>query len=227
MSRSAYRSSIPPQAVEIIEERHPNGTKQSASYVIGGEKVGRREWDEDGRLLVEEPVRGDVWHGNVAHFYPGGHLEEVQPYRQGRMHGTGKQWSEDGRLLVTWKLSHGTGLDLWCDSGTGTLAEEHYWPEEGELGYQRQWNADEQTICEEYSYVLGKGYHGIWREWNERGRLQRGFPDFYVNDRKVTRRQYLKACQADPTLPPYRPEDDDPHRELPAEYLAQRKKTQR
>jgi antitoxin component YwqK of YwqJK toxin-antitoxin module len=208
--------------VEVIEGRHPNGTKQVACYVIDGEKVGCREWDEDGQLLAEVPMRGGVRHGNVAYFYPGGQLEEMQPYRHGQMHGTGRQWSEDGRLLVTWQLNRGTGLDLWCDSGTGTLAEEHYWPREGGLGYGRDWNVDEKTIHEEYFYALGRGYHGVWREWAGRGGLRRGFPHFYVNDRKVSKLQYLKACQGDPTLPPYRPEEDDPHRALPAEYLAQK-----
>jgi hypothetical protein len=100
------------------------------------------------------------------------------------------------------------------------FAEEHYWPSEGKLGYKRQWNSDEKTVWQEYFYALG--YHGLWREWNARGRLFRVFPRYYVNDVQVTRRQYLKACQSDPTLPPYRPEEDDPQRPLPAEYLAQR-----
>ncbi|HXG12227.1 MAG TPA: hypothetical protein VNK04_20905 [Gemmataceae bacterium] len=52
---------------------------------------------------------------------------------------------------------------------------------------------------------------------------KRGFPQFYVNDVKVTRRQYFRACEKDPTLPAYRPEEDKPSRKLPPEYVAQRK----
>jgi hypothetical protein len=222
MTRRAYKSSIPTHAVEVVDAYHPSGAKKSASYFVGSEKVGYREWDEDGQLEFEYAMAGGVKHGHEYRFHPNGQLLEKETYRTGRLHGVGRQWAEDGRLLVTWKLVNGTGLDLWCDNLTGTLAEEHYWPKQGELGYKRQWNGDEQTVWQEYFYVLGKGYHGVWREWNARGRLRRGFPRYYTNDQQVTRRQYLKASEADPTLPAYRPEEDDAHRQLPPEYLAQR-----
>jgi hypothetical protein len=220
--KSPYSSSIPADAREVVEYYHANGTKKAASYFVGPEKVGFREWYEDGRLDFEYALRRGVKHGNWYSFYPNGQLEELQPYCDGHLHGTGKQWAEDGQLLVTWKLDHTTGLDLWCDHLTGTLAEEHYWPRVGELGYKRQWNADEETVWEEYHYCLG--YHGIWREWNARGRLRRGFPRFYVNNVKVTKRQYLRACEAVLTLLPYRPQDDSPQRELPLEYVRQKER---
>jgi antitoxin component YwqK of YwqJK toxin-antitoxin module len=224
MSRRTYQTSIPADATEVVEEWHPNGAKAYACYFLGGERVGCRQWDEDGGLMYDCGMRAGVRHGNVYCFYANGQMEEVQPYRNGQMHGTGKQWSEEGELLITWQLTNSTGVDLWCDSRTGTLAEEHFWPGPEDLGKARQWNNDEKTVWQEYFYGLDKGYHGVWREWNARGRLRRGFPRYYVNDRKVTRRQYLRACAGDPTLPPYRPEEDDPHRQLPAEYLRQRKK---
>jgi antitoxin component YwqK of YwqJK toxin-antitoxin module len=223
MSRRTYGTSIPADAVEVIEEYHPGGTRKAVSYFVGGDKVGQRWWYEDGSLEFEEQMRGGEVHGHMYRFYESGQLMEVQPYCDGKMHGTGQQWSEDGRLLVAWQLARGTGLDLWCDSSTGTLAEEHRRPGEGQLGYTRQWNADERTVWQEYCYVLGLGYHGVWREWNTRGRLRRGFPRYYVNDRRVTKRQYLRACRTDPMLPRYRAEEDDPHRKLPPEYLAQRR----
>jgi hypothetical protein len=222
MSRRAYKTSIPAHAVEVIEEYHPNTAKKSASYFMGGEKVGYREWDENGHLEFEAGMRDGVRHGNEYRFYENGQLLEKETYRDGVRHGIGRQWSEDGHLLVTWKLVNGAGLDLWCCTVTGTLAEEHYWPRKEELGYTRQWNGDEKTVWQEY-FSSDLGYHGIWREWNEWGRLRRGFPRYYLNDQKVTKRQYLKACESDPTLPPHRAEDDDSHRQLPVEYLAQKR----
>jgi hypothetical protein len=221
LNRRAYRTSIPADAAEAVEARHANGAKKSASYFLGGEKVGFRQWDGEGRLEFESALRGGVRHGHEYRFHPNGRLLEKETYREGRLHGVGRQWAEDGRLLVTWKLVDGTGLDLWCNDD-GTLAEEHHCPREGELGYARQWNGDERTVWQEYFYVLGRGYHGVWQAWNARGRPRRGFPRYFVAGRRVTRRQYLGACRADATLPPYRPEDDDPHRDLPAEYLTQR-----
>jgi hypothetical protein len=38
-----------------------------------------------------------------------------------------------------------------------------------------------------------------------------------VNGVKVTKRQYLKACAADPKLPPFRAKDNQPSRRFPAE----------
>ncbi len=221
MTRRAYRTAIPSHATEVVESRHPDGTRETASYFLGGEKVGLREWFEDGQLFFEYAMRNGVKHGPEYRFHENGVLMEKMGYRNGVLHGTGTQWSEDGRLLVTWKLVNSTGLDLWCDE-VGHLAEEHYRPRPGELGYHREWNGDEKTVWQEYFYVLGKGYHGVWREWNEQGRIRRGFPRFFVNDQRVTKRQYLRASEADPVLPPYRPEDDDPHRDLPTRYLAQR-----
>jgi hypothetical protein len=224
MSRREYKTSIPVDAAEKVESRHPTGSIKSASYFLGEEKVGYREWFDDGQLDFEYALREGIKHGPEYHFCANGQLLEKETYRHGRLHGTGKQWSESGRLLVSWRLVNGRGLDLWCDTCTETLAEEHYWPREGERGYSRAWNDDEKTVWQEYFYALSKGYHGIWREWNARGRLRRSFPRYYVNDRKVTKRQYLRACETDHTLLPYRAEDDDPHRELPAEYVAQREK---
>jgi antitoxin component YwqK of YwqJK toxin-antitoxin module len=124
MSSRAYRTSIPSGAVEVVEEYYPTGERKSSSYFLGGEKVGFRQWDEAGRLEFEYAMRGGVKHGHEYRFYPNGRLEDKETYREGRLHGVGRQWSEDGRLLVTWKLVDGTGLDLWCDTQTGTLAEE-------------------------------------------------------------------------------------------------------
>jgi antitoxin component YwqK of YwqJK toxin-antitoxin module len=166
-------------------------------------------------------MRNGVKHGNEYRFHPNGKLLEKKTYCNGRPHGIGKQWAEDGRLLVTWKLVNGSGLDLWCDY-EGRLAEEHYWPKPGERGYARQWNSDERTVYAEYFYRAGIGYHGIWRKWNRLGRMMRGFPRFFVCDRKVTKNEYFKICKADSTLPPYLTSDDDPHRVLPEEYLRQR-----
>jgi hypothetical protein len=221
MSRRAYRTSIPADAAEVVETRHANGLKKSASYFVGGEKVGHREWDEDGWLDYEYALRGGVKHGYEYRWLAEDRLLSKEPYRDGRLHGVGRQWAEDGRLLVTWKLVHGTGLDLWCNDD-GTLAEEIAFPKEGERGYKRMWNADQRTVWVEELWVAGSWSFGICRQWNDEGRLRRGFPRFRTPSGVVTKRQYLRACQQDPTLPPYRPEDDAPHRELPAAFLAQR-----
>jgi hypothetical protein len=221
MKRSAYKTSIPAQAAEVIDEYHANGVKSRASYVLAGEVVGHRAWVEDGHLDSEYGMSHGNKHSPVYFFHDNGQVMSREIYRNGTLHGICKQWAEDGRLLVTWKMVNGTGLDLWCNDD-GTLIEALYY-KEGEPLYQRFW-ADEKTLMRER---LWGSFVEIRREWTISdkgpGRLKRGFPHFYLKGVRVTKREYVKACKADPSLLPYRPEDDDPHRELPAEYLAQRK----
>ena len=42
------------------------------------------------------------------------------------------------------------------------------------------------------------------------------YPRFIDGPRDVTLEEYRAVCARDPTLPPYRPEDDDPRRTPPA-----------
>ncbi len=223
MKPKAYQSAIPAGAREEVEKRYPSGAKQSAWYWLGGEKVGYRLWVEEGWLEWEYALRHGVKHGPEYWFFADEWLLSKETYVAGRVHGKAWQWAEDGRVLVTYRMRHGVGLDLWCDTETGTLAEEWYWPAVGQRGYSRHWNEDERTVYEEYFFVGSKGYHGVWREWNRAGRLRRGFPRFYVNDVRVTRRQYVEACRHDPRLVSYKEQDDDPHRPLPQEYTRQRR----
>ena len=86
----------------------------------------------------------------------------------------------------------------------------------------RWWNENNKSIWREESWLHGLGWHGILRDWNGKGRLCRGFPQFYVNGERLTERQYLCACESDQSIPPYVPEQDQQYRTLPKEYLAQR-----
>jgi hypothetical protein len=113
----------------------------------------------------------------------------------------------------------GTGIDLWRqqrDDGSIYLSEARYLKDGVLHGYEWWMNEDQRTVHGEMHYN-GRGFHGIWREWNNQGRLRRGFPQYYVNHQKVTKKRYLKACETDPTLPPFRSEDNDPAREFPPE----------
>ena len=222
-NRRCYRSSIPATATQIIEKRYENGNAEAAYFYLDGEQVGFRQWDETGELEFEYGIQNGKKHGREYRFHPGYYLLEVTPYRNGLMHGVGKQWAADGTVLITYKMTNGSGLDLWCSHENQTLSEEFYWPKEGESGYSRRWNDDEKSINEEYFFAAGKGYHGIWRRWNDRGHFRRGYPQYYVADQRVTKRKYLSACLTDATLPPYCREDDGPVRTLPQEYLRQRR----
>ena len=86
-------------------------------------------------------------------------------------------------------------------------------------GYERWWYGDNKTIWSEQHFQDGQS-HGIYREWNGLS-LRRGFPRYYANGQKVNKRQYLKACEQDPSLPEFSEADNRPCRALPHELMAQ------
>lgn len=223
MNRKGYKSLIPKSAREVVDKRYADGAKEESSFFVARKKVGRRSWWDDGQLRSEWGLKDGKKHGNALDFDPNGQLSSVEPYRNGKPHGKATQFASDGSVLVCYVMRDGVGLDLWCQD-KGKLSEEHYCPADSELGYTRWWNWDNKSIHSEESWLNGFGWHGILREWNDKGRLRRGFPQFFVKGQRVTKRQYLRACESDSLLPPYIPQQDQPYRTLPPEYLAQRKK---
>ncbi|NOK63791.1 MAG: hypothetical protein GFH27_549283n23 [Chloroflexi bacterium AL-W] len=147
-----------------------------------------------------------TWHENEQ-------LCEVMWYKQGQEHGTNKQYDEQGNLIGTYTMVHGTGVDLWF-AKPGVISEERHYQDGAHHGYERWWTADNQTISEEGHFWHGVE-HGIFREWNASGRLRRGYPHYFVLGNRVNKRQYIRACQQDPTLPPFNADDNEPTRQLP------------
>src|SRR3954447_11198224 len=113
-------------------------------------------------------------------------------------------------------MDHGTGVDLWRNNGSlseGGDLRDGKWD-----GYERWWNHDNVGVWLE-KHFHENVEHGVSRDWNVKGRLRRGYPRYFVNGERVTKRQYVSACKRDPTLPLYRSDDDRPERSLPSEYL--------
>lgn len=210
---------IPFGAVEEIEDRWPNGNKQSAFYSVHGEKIGYRYWDEDGSLSMEYGLKGDQRHGRFRTLYSEGKPSEEAFFIDGKEHGITRQYDYDGNLIGCYEMHYGTGADLWYWE-KGVLSEERYY-KDGQLdGYVRWWNWDNTTVWSEEHFNDGE-YHGIFREWNDHNVLRRGSPKYFVNGQKVTKRQYLKACERDPSLPKFSAEDNLPYRKLPRDLMAQ------
>ena len=105
-------------------------------------------------------------------------------------------------------MNMGTGIDLWWGRA-GYLREEHRMNDGLPHGFERWWSTKNE-VYDEQQWFNGK-WHGIHRRWTRR-KLDRGFPQFHINNVKVTKRGYLRAAKTDPTLPPYDPKDDSPRR---------------
>jgi len=236
-----YKSDIPKNAEERMTRRHASGEKASAQYFVRGNLVGDRCWDnthgpfgEDPvprplhkRLTWEMPYRNGVMHGR--HYYlENGLVTFIEPHKNGQRHGIARQYGDDGKLIGSYRMVHGTGIDLWRNerlawrdgtckpSGECYLAEACYWVEGQLQGFVWWINEDQQSVFVERHLFKGLD-HGIHREWNGHGRLSRGYPKYFVQGKQIKKRQYLRACLIDPTLPVFREKDNKPRRTFPPE----------
>jgi len=206
------RPIIPPKAREKVVKRHETGFKQVALYYLDRKLIGHRSWDDQGRLAVEYAIRNNLMHGPFRGYHSNGTLSWVTQFVDGKEHGMSRQYDQNGNLIGTYRMKHGTGVDLWY-SAPGELSEERHLRDGKWEGFERWWNTN-HTVWEE-THFKGGVEHGIKRAWNSRGRLRRGFPQFLIRGMKVTKQKYLRACKQDSSLPLYRTEDDNPKRTPP------------
>jgi len=223
-----YQSSIPPGAKEhVVTEYSQEGLPsdrggctihlRETECRYRGKVVGKRFYEEDGTLVQEIPLNGGNVHGIKYAWYDSGALQSAEPYLEGRQHGTARQWLEDGQLMGTYTLIRGTGLDVWRQQrpdGTVYISEIHSYRDGCPDGFTWWFWEGEASVWSEEHFQSGLP-HGIERRWNTTGRLCRGYPKYYVQGKQVTKRAYLRAAEADPTLPSFRAEDNCPVRVFP------------
>ena len=99
--------------------------------------------------------------------------------------------------------------------GSYRLSEVRYLLKGERHGFE-WWLNEDGTVFEESHHVHGQA-HGIERQWNDRKRLRKGFPRYWVKGVRVDKRQYLRACEGDSTLPRVRAADQRPRRTFPKE----------
>lgn len=216
-----YRSSIPKEAHErIISTFSKSRRKHKADYVLNGKVVGVRYFHETGQLESEYALKDGLMHGIAFRSDVPGELLSAEPYAHGLPHGVAKQWSADGTLVGTYRMTRGTGVDLWWaehgESGESYLSEARYLRDGKLHGFEWWLNEDQRSVWSECHFQNSQK-HGIERSWNQKGRLRRGHPKYWINDRCVTKRQYLRESGNDGSLPPYREIDNRPARDFPPE----------
>jgi hypothetical protein len=221
--RGQPKPSIPAGATERVTKVHESGGKATSEFWFRGRLTGRAFWDSDGALCMAVGLKDGVPVGHQLEFQDGA-LVYAEPFVKGLLHGTAKQFDTRGRLLLVSPFKQGTGTDFWCDE-RGRLSEEHPLVAGKPSGTERWWNEDQKTAYSETEWLNGE-WHGATRHWTD-GRLDRGFPRFFVRGKRVSKRAYLKLAARDPSLPPYRPEADSPARVLPKRVLELRQRTRR
>jgi hypothetical protein len=217
-----YRSSIPKAAREsVVATFVASPSKYMARCTLNGKLVGTRVFHETGELSIESPFRNGLLHGIRYWSDVPGMISFAEPYFNGLPHGVAKQWSDEGKLIGTYTMRHGTGLDLWRgvnpEDGIPRLYEARYLKDGKWHGFEWWLDHQDQKRLWQECHYWNDQRHGIERSWNWSGGLRRGYPRYWVGDKRVTKRQYLRACAKDPALPPFREKDNRPDRKFPPE----------
>jgi antitoxin component YwqK of YwqJK toxin-antitoxin module len=205
------RSSIPARARD--EVFYFEGKKVFAKYLLGGQLVGRRQWNQNGVLEYDQAWREGRPFGTSRRWHDNGQLMWEAPSRNGLAHGICRQWDENGKLLGAVRMKMGTGVDLWWGDGPQFPTEERHYLKGERHGYERIRSRRNEVFQE--SHFHHDAEHGVFRQWNGQ-KLDRGYPKFYILGKKVNKRQYLTASKKDATLPPYLEKEDSPRR-MPVE----------
>ncbi len=152
-------------------------------------------------------------HGLEREWHPSGRLGYEARYEHGLQHGLQRQWDERGRLVVRTRFVRGTGLDLYCgDLRPGVVSESRELAAGLCHGFERWWT--DRKLTREAHFV-DSWEHGVTRSWTLAGKMERGWPRYFVRGERVDRRAYLRACKSDETLPHWRARDDRPTRPRP------------
>jgi antitoxin component YwqK of YwqJK toxin-antitoxin module len=205
------RQIIPTDARERIVSRHRNRRKAAANYYLNRKKVGYRAWDKEGRLQLEYAIRDERMHGPFRSFHENGLIDWETQYVAGKEHGRSRQFDKTGVLIGTYRMHHGTGIDLWFIAA-GKLSEERHVKNGRRHGFERWWR-DRRNVWSEMHFKDDFD-HGIHREWNSNGVLRRGFPKYFISGKAVSKRAYIKACQTDSSLPKFSERDNKPNRKV-------------
>ena len=134
-----------------------------------------RAYYDNGHVFQEVPYIGGKITGTFREYHKNGALSFENPMVDGMRHGTCKQWNEEGQLLGSYKMKMGTGFSK-------------RWHPNGKLKFE--------------AHLIKEIFNGRTRLWLESGKLKQ--ETFQIANRRVTKKQYDKACANNPTLPKYK-----------------------
>ena len=217
------KSDIPQGAIEKTVRDHKEKDMLHGYRVVDcffkGNLVGQRVYNHVGFMVVETPMKDGLKHGREITWNEDGTLLLIEPYTRGKIHGTAKQYGRNGKIIGKYKIVHGTGFDIWRqedEDNTIFISEFHSLQNGVPNGYEWWFASARKDPWYERHWCMGK-LHGIERVWNDKGRLRRGYPKFYVADQVVSKQKYIKIALKDKTLPAFREEDNSAFRKLPSE----------
>jgi len=216
----SYISSIPAHAREEDVTGKATGGRRKVvkNYYLGRSYVGQRMY-KNGLLEHECSYKNGKKHGWEYEWNSDGGMAWAIHYDNGIEHGTARVYGSAGALLGSYTMDHGTGIDLWWieHEGKAQLTEARVAIDNRMDGYEYWFHWFSPGVLKKEKWWSKGRRHGIEREWNERGGLRRGFPNYWIHDREVDKRTYERAAKTDPTLRPFRIEENKPDRIFPPE----------
>jgi antitoxin component YwqK of YwqJK toxin-antitoxin module len=169
---------------------------------------------------MEYGIKNGHMHGMMYTWSSRDDLHSAEPYRNGLAHGTALQWSQrnPNRIIGKYTMKRGTGINLWWQYWPFRLhlSEVFYLKEGQPHGFEWWIRENQKALLHERHWKNGK-FHGIERQWNNKGKLHRGYPKYFVEGKQLTKSKYIAACGNDETLPLFRKADNDPKRIFPPE----------
>lgn len=127
-----------------------------------------------GKLRLERSLKRGILHGLLRAWYENGVLASEEYFKNGIRDGISRYWDENGKLLFENNLIDGTGIE-------------------------KSWEPLNR-IWSERSYVKGMytGRHRVY--WNDDSIAAE---EYWIRNRKVSRKKYIEMCQIDDSLPKY------------------------
>ncbi len=201
MADSRYLTEIPARADAVDVLFHTGGRVAERHYKLGPAVIAERHYNEHGVLVLERSLSGGVRHGAEHRFDDDGWLLSRTYYREGLEHGLAQQWSRDGLLLGEYSMEAGSGWDLWWQTFTGSspiLAEARCYRNGRRCG-DEWWFLSADRLSAAACFWDDLRHGAEWR-WGGSGNVERGFPRFWLQDQRVTKRVYLRAAKTDGRL---------------------------
>jgi antitoxin component YwqK of YwqJK toxin-antitoxin module len=245
---------IPGDAREFLRGDTQSGRRTGQhEYSVGTERVGVREFYDNGKLAEERLYRHDKLHGVLRQYHLNGKLFAERPYRDGVMDGEFRFWDEDGELMGSSKIEKGTGFLREYDNPYLNVHETEtpyrnnqihgrqiLWGRfldcEG-IGFQISNYVDgqlqgivvvrhEDGLLLSWSYFKDDHLHGTVTYLNRDGKVVTGYPRYYLRRKKVTAAEFEGAASGDPELAAtlkFEPPKYDKVPESPSQAYAKKK----
>ena len=197
-----------------IEVTFTNDVSVTGEARMGERPIAQLTWSSAGRLLHMKPYdREGRPHGVEIERNEVGGVSWCARWVRGKMHGPVIHLDGRGRPLTVSEFVRGRGVDIWTNCGNVTEFREMI---DGVPSGLERWGDPTRPWCEGF-FFHGKR-HGVFREWESTtGKLQAGFPRFFLADKRVSLRAYEIAQRTDAALRKYDPSEDLNRRAVPTE----------